>query len=253
MSATGKLPLRGHSGNFRTPMLLSHPFCGFLSLSLENGLFPPFQRQFEVLLFKMSQDCVSCKAEMPLRSWTYSFGGFKWIWDISPRGREWKAWRSVCVYVCGWVRESVCACVWVCVCGERGAEGCSWPIQHIWNIWGLEVCSNAERHSETHKETFSPSFLFFFHSFFFSLVFFLWSKTSSSEIWTIFRQATDKWLLLRLLSAPARSLFFFFFFTRHLVWGLKLGICCTFVFHSVWAWVGGQSGSFEAQALCLVN
>lgn len=66
--------------------------------------------------------------------------------------------------------------------------GGSWPVQHIWNIWALEVCSNAERHSETHKETFSPSFLF--SPFFF----FFFSKTSSSVLGTIFRRATDYFL-----------------------------------------------------------
>lgn len=49
--------------------------------------------------------------------------------------------------------------------GLEGVDGCvctsSSPIQHIWNIWALEVCSNAERHSETHKETFSSSPLSF--------------------------------------------------------------------------------------------
>lgn len=48
--------------------------------------------------------------------------------------------------------------------GLEGVDGSvcasSSPIQHIWNIWALEVCSNAERHSETHKETFSSSPVF---------------------------------------------------------------------------------------------
>lgn len=101
--------------------------------------------------------------------------------------------------------------------------GGSWPVQHIWNIWGLEVCSNAERHSETHKETFSPSFLFspFFFSFFQRPVA-LYLGQYSEEPQTIF------------------------FFMRHLVWGLKLGVgYLTFVFYSVCERVRSQSGSFK--------
>ena len=74
-------------------------------------------------------------------------------------------------------------CVCVCVLGE-GEGGRSRPIQHIWNIWGLEVCSNAERHSETHKETFIQAFFLF-------LSLFSLSRTSSSVLGTIFKRATD--------------------------------------------------------------
>lgn len=161
---------------------LSALSCGFPSLSLEYVLFPFWLEGLSLfflhVLREMHIDFTSLEAEN-LKSSAYSFWGsiivlgycpssmgIQWSNDYG-RKSGWRVWKGDC---------SVCAGVCVCVLGRTGRLG-SRPIQHIWNIWGLEVCSNVERHSKTHKETFSPSSLF--------------SRTSSSEFGTIFRRATD--------------------------------------------------------------
>lgn len=106
------------------------PLLWVSSILLEYGLFL-FERSF---FRRMLKETGTYKAEMLLRipSNLGDFAGFEIL------GKGW---------------------------GLEGVDGCvcasSSPIQHIWNIWGLEVCSNAERHSETHKETFSSSPLSF--------------------------------------------------------------------------------------------
>lgn len=151
----------------------------FSSLSLEYGLLPLKVERWESFFFQDVRWCsmlaqipkrLKCFQEaMPIHLGSVMVLGYCLFFRASVKQRLWKER--------GWRVGGEGGRVW----GEGGGD--SWPIQHIWNIWGLEVCSNAERHSEAHKETFSPSFLLFFSS-----------KTSSSVLGTIFRRATDYFL-----------------------------------------------------------